>query len=224
LINPTITSPPLSQSVVRSGSVTFSAGFSGNPLPFGVQWRQGAVTLVSNSVSGFQDFFTLTNAQPANAGTWRVVVNNLASASGNYRTFTLTVLADSDGDGLPDAWELAYGLRTNNAFDATQDLDGDGLSNRDEYSIGTNPTNAQSCLRIQTIARSNTAEGTTLTFLAVSNKTYTVEALANAGDGSWFRVADVVAAGTNRMIQVIEPPDLTAPVHRYYRLVSPRTP
>jgi hypothetical protein len=44
---------------------------------------------------------------------------------------------DSDGDGLPDAWEMAnFGTL---AYSQNGDYDGDGVSNSDEYSFGTDP-------------------------------------------------------------------------------------
>jgi hypothetical protein len=46
-------------------------------------------------------------------------------------------VADSDGDGLPDAYETANGLDPQNANDANADLDGDGRSNIDEFLEGT---------------------------------------------------------------------------------------
>ncbi len=48
---------------------------------------------------------------------------------------------DTDGDGMPDAWEEQYGLNPN-VDDADGDLDGDGVSNLDEYRLGTDPSAA----------------------------------------------------------------------------------
>ena len=47
---------------------------------------------------------------------------------------------DTDGDGMPDAWEIRYGLNPNSAADATTDTDNDGLTNVQEYNLGTDPT------------------------------------------------------------------------------------
>jgi hypothetical protein len=60
-------------------------------------------------------------------------------------TFNLNVTPPTDGnaDGLPDAWAAQYGIT-----DPNGDADGDGQSNIAEYFANTNPTNANSILRI----------------------------------------------------------------------------
>lgn len=55
---------------------------------------------------------------------------------------------DRDGDGMSDAWELAYGFDPNNPDDGSLDADGDGQSNRAEYLAGTNPRNANDFVRV----------------------------------------------------------------------------
>jgi hypothetical protein len=43
---------------------------------------------------------------------------------------------DTDGDGMPDAWELRYGLDPHDASDATRDLDHTGYTNIEKYVNG----------------------------------------------------------------------------------------
>lgn len=52
---------------------------------------------------------------------------------------------DSDGDGLPDAWEIEHfgDLETS---DGTGDTDGDGVSDAQEYQDGTDPTDPDDCI------------------------------------------------------------------------------
>ena len=52
--------------------------------------------------------------------------------------------ADSDGDGMPDAWEGLHTFNPNNAADAPLDADVDGLSNLREFLAGTDPRDADS--------------------------------------------------------------------------------
>jgi hypothetical protein len=226
LIVPVITVAPISQSVVAGGSATFSVAFTGHPLPFGVEWRQGSILKASNTVSRFHEFFTLNNAHPTNTATWRVIVRNLArnTATGVNQPFTLTVMPDSDGDGLPDAWELAHGFPTNNAANAPLDADGDGLTNGQEYQAGTNPTNASSYLKVDSLSLANEGAAVRLTFFAASNHTYTVESRPAADTGAWTRLAEVVATSSNRVVEVLDTTSPAASSQRYYRLATPRSP
>ena len=47
---------------------------------------------------------------------------------------------DSDNDGIPDVWELEYGLNPRNRSDAIRDIDYDGLTNLQEYNLNADPT------------------------------------------------------------------------------------
>lgn len=77
---------------------------------------------------------------------------SLSNAIAQVRTLAIRPGADSDGDGIPDAWELSY---TNNlsAFSASSDSDGDGVSDLGEYVAGTHPLDAADFLRITSFVR-----------------------------------------------------------------------
>lgn len=52
---------------------------------------------------------------------------------------SVTIVPDTDFDGLPDAWEIAYGLDPNVANPLDADADEDGATDRQEYLAGSNP-------------------------------------------------------------------------------------
>ena len=130
---------------------------------------------------------------------------------------TGVVHADTDGDGLPDAWENDYGLNANSNLDRTRDADSDGMMNWQEYIAGTDPTNALSYLKIEDLTAG--FGSATVEFLAVSNRTYTVEFADNLSVGSWSKLADVLARATNRLEKIVDP---AVRPHRFYRLRTPR--
>lgn len=56
---------------------------------------------------------------------------------------TSPVNPDTDGDGMPDGWEVKYNLNPKNQTDATADTDLDGISNLNEFLSGKNPIVAE---------------------------------------------------------------------------------
>jgi hypothetical protein len=59
---------------------------------------------------------------------------------GGYPEYKGVPAQDSDGDGMPDWWEIKYGLNPRDPADATKDASGDGYSNIDKYLNGIDPT------------------------------------------------------------------------------------
>lgn len=75
-------------------------------------------------------------------GTYQLVATPFDTRGTQGMSATATVkieTIDSDGDGLPDLWELNNGLSPALAADAALDSDADGLSNLAEFIARTNP-------------------------------------------------------------------------------------
>jgi len=72
-----------------------------------------------------------------------------AASSGLPTPGAASVSDDQDGDGIPDAWEIAHFGSTNAVNgNAGDDYDGDGADNYDEWFAGTDPTNAASVFAV----------------------------------------------------------------------------
>jgi hypothetical protein len=225
LVRPVITVQPVSQSVVLGGSVTLSVAASGHPLPLSYRWRKGSSGLTNMVLYDTNCFFTITNVQPnpgTNTVSYTVAVTNLAGAASLGINAVLTLLADTDGDDLPDEWESAHGFSETNATDAILDSDGDGATNAEEYLAGTDPHDPQNYLRLE-LVRANDPSLWVVRFLAVSNRTYTL--LARGGfspDDLWRPTTDVFAAPTNRIIEIIQQPSGSTD-QQFFHLVTPRS-
>src|SRR5262245_12475080 len=99
---------------------------------------------------------------------------------GQKTRIDLTLGVDSDGDGLPDAWEQAliavYG-GTLASIRPQDDADGDGISNLQEYLAGTYAFDPADGFRLTITAV--VAGASDLQFLAIRGRTYSIQSSTN---------------------------------------------
>ena len=127
---------------------------------------------------------------------------------------------DEDGDGLPNGWELQYGLDPFSSLGdngSAGDPDHDGMSNWEEFIAGTNPRDPNFTLRLSLLPLDPTHN--LLTWPAVVGKRYQLEissgtqAFADYPDGLF----PLTATLTNEMFEDALPTNPQPPI-RLYRL------
>lgn len=105
-------------------------------------WFGDNLAALTQVVDGQPTSSTVVSAPTAGTWYWRVDSYPDGDANGTPVTgqvFSFTI-ADTDGDGLPDWWEIQY-FGGPTAADANADPDNDGLTNLEEFIRGTDPTN-----------------------------------------------------------------------------------
>ncbi|MEO5913339.1 MAG: CARDB domain-containing protein [Luteolibacter sp.] len=158
--------------------------------------------------------------QVGGEATYRFVVDEEESIPDIDRTnndvsFTLSLFADEDGDGLPRKWEMENGLSDLDPADADLDSDGDGFTNRQEFVALTDPKNANSYLKVQfSVAKSGNASIANISWPSVSDRTYGVERSIDMVN--WQTVGDTLDATppTNLITDEVTAPD----GHVFYRV------
>jgi hypothetical protein len=218
--NPVIVQGLVSQTVPVGALATFSVVVTNNAtLPLSYEWRRGSLLIASNTSNERTEFLVVAASSTVVTQAIRVIVRNPAAPTGTFNSLaSLATLVDADADGLPDDWESSFNFNPGSAADALLDGDGDGLTNGEEYLAGTDPTNRQSFLKMEILGGTG---GATLTFGAISNRTYTVQHSDDLAAGQWTKLGDVPARATNYAANLFDP---AATTNRFYRVTTPRQP
>jgi hypothetical protein len=221
LARPIVIQHPVGQTAVEGDSVTWSVTAEGT-LPMNFSWRINSQIITNIMLPTNICFWTVPNVRTNSAGNYQVGVTNVAGPAARLTSNAfLVVLADRDGDRLPDAWETEFGFNPDDPSDAGLDLDGDGAGNLAERIAGTDPNSALSCLRIEPLRRPMSG-GWELQFTAVSNRTYAVEFCDEPRSGAWQRLAEIPASGTNRVYTIVDGLAPPGGASRFYRVATPR--
>lgn len=133
--------------------------------------------------------------------------------SGNITRAATSIITDTDGDGMADAWENFY--FTNLSRNGLGDFDSDGFSDLAEYFAGTGPTNNASLLRMERVL-TNTVVQTTVSWLSVSGRTYRIQFKNTMNDLGWNDLPGDVSA-TNTTALKMDATMFGQP-ERYYRV------
>ncbi len=130
-------------------------------------------------------------------------IDNLAITG----TFAPADPDDTDGDGLPDAWEIAnFGDLL--ASDGTGDSDGDGMIDLHEWMAGTSPVSPGSVLRMDSFSPStNNVNEMVIQWRSVPGRNYRIMCVETLG-GSWFTNQSGIQA-TSSVESVSIPVDLS---------------
>ena len=123
---------------------------------------------------------------------------------------------DTDGDGIPDAWENVYDLNPL-IPSAGLDSDHDGFTDLQEYLAGTNPRDPKSGLRINSVR--SLGEGAKISFSAVAGRSYRLDYRDSLTASGWKSLTSVAAGVADRTVEWVDqgPPS----GQRFYRLVTP---
>lgn len=135
LASPEIWQQPANQTTVPGSNVTFSVFADGLP-PLFYQWffNNTPIPGATNQI------LSLSNLDFTNQGNYCVTISNSVMTILSSNAFLNVVVGpDSDGDGIPNYWEIRYGLNPNDPTDATNYPPGDKLTYLEKYLYGLNP-------------------------------------------------------------------------------------
>ncbi|MFQ3671709.1 MAG: Ig-like domain-containing protein, partial [Verrucomicrobiia bacterium] len=133
-----VTAPAPGTEILQGDNLTITATATDPEGMQKVEFYNGLTKLGERTSTPYS--FTWNNP-PVGTHTLTARAIDIFGGSTTSAPVTVTVLADSDGDRMPDVWEIAnFG---NLDQDASGDFDGDGYPNIFEYHHGTDPTDSE---------------------------------------------------------------------------------
>ena len=150
----------------QNGQMSVTASGAG-PLSF--QWWFNLTNALPGQTSAL---LVVSNAQPAQVGSYQVVVTNLSGTATSQLARLVLTTTDTDGDAMPD-WA--------------------------EWIAGTDPLDASSYLKVEAITAGQ--DQVALRFFAVSNHTYSLLSRPEMTAGSWTVLTNLAAQPTSREVR-----------------------
>ena len=126
------------------GTLTFISGIE-QDATFTLVAGEGDTQNALYSIGGPDNDQLLVNSDLGAVDGVAHSVRILATAVGEdplEAAFAFTITGDTDDDGLPDSWELMFGVLGD--FSTGGNADGDGLTDEQEFAEGTDPSKADS--------------------------------------------------------------------------------
>jgi len=209
-------------------SIFISSTVSGQPDNPVFQPRSG-YTLVRD-VNGTEHsvwftFPNLYNGQPDFLHTVRAEHHRGSLTLGDSEVVKMRVddNIDADGDGLPNWWELYYGLEANNAtgrHGKNGDFDLDGVDNITEYLFGMNPAamDSDTLPKVNLARHASIANAWTLGFNTIPNRLYQWQATTTLAVGGWGNVGAPVNTSGATSSGTIQFNDTDGNPKRFYRM------
>jgi hypothetical protein len=183
--------------------ISREAGADGNyELPIAIDQNRVGTRTYSHTAVAAQGVFSLV-VEMNGAKFYPIEVSGTlrAGVGGERVRLDLNLGADTDGDGLPDAWEewqlyQAGKLPGANGWNLSLitrdgDFDGDGMSNHAEYVAGTFAGDATE--RFELRIRDRSPAGIQFEFFAITGKVYSIEESTDLR--TWTTVPFVTGAG-----------------------------
>lgn len=140
-------------------------------------------------------------------GDYRVQVDRVADA------------VDSDGDGLPDDWEVKHSFNPNSPVGehgASGNPDADNLGNLEEFLAGTDPRDGSSAILLTD--STGPVAGGRITWTAVPYGTYRVFRSPVLANPTWTALATVSHVGTASTASYTDPATLSSGSSYLYRV------